>query len=93
MCYVYLLRSISHPSEIYTGFTHDLCHLMNQHSCGHSPYTRKCLPWEMVFYAAFHEQLAARKFESYLKSRSCRAFARKHLMIGMRNLSKANTGR
>ena len=80
MCYVYLLRSISHPAEIYTGFTHDLRHRVNQHNCGHSPYTRKFMPWELVFYAAFQEEVAARKFESYLKSGSGRAFAQKHLL-------------
>jgi putative endonuclease len=80
MCYVYLLRSISHPAEIYTGFTHDLRHRMNQHNCGHSAYTRKFMPWEMPFYAAFNDESAARKFESYLKSGSGRAFVHKHLL-------------
>ena len=86
MCYVYLLRSISHPAEIYTGFTHDLRHRMNQHNCGHSAHTRKYLPWELVFYAAFQEKVAARKFESYLKSGSGRAFAHKRLLSGIRNV-------
>jgi putative endonuclease len=86
MCYVYLLRSISHPAEIYTGFTHDLHHRMNQHNCGHSPYTRKYLPWELVFYAAFQEEVPARKFESYLKSGSGRAFAHKRLLSGIRSV-------
>jgi len=43
MCYVYVLRSISYPKQIYTGFTHDLRHHMNQHNCGHSAHTRKYL--------------------------------------------------
>lgn len=80
MCYVYLLRSISHPAEIYTGFTHDLRHCMNQHNCGHSTHTRKFMRWELVCYAAFQEEVAARKFESYLKSGSGRAFALRHLL-------------
>ena len=82
MCYVYLLRSISHPAEIYTGFTHDLRHRMNEHNCGHSAYTRKFMPWELVFYAAFRGELAARKFESYLKGGSGRVFAFRHLLFG-----------
>ena len=86
MCYVYLLRSISHPAEIYTGFTHDLRHRMNQHNCGHSAHTRKYLPWELVFYAAFQEKVAAHKFESYLKSGSGRAFAHKRLLSGIRGV-------
>jgi putative endonuclease len=86
MCYVYLLRSISHPAQIYSGFTHDLRHRMNQHNCGHSAHTRKYLPWELVFYAAFQEEAVARKFESYLKSGSGRAFTHKHLVSGIRGV-------
>ena len=82
MCYVYVLRSISHPIQTYTGFTRDLRHRINQHNCGHSAHTRKFMPWELVFYAAFQGELAARKFESYLKSGSGRAFASRHLLQG-----------
>lgn len=39
------------------------------------------MPWELAFYAAFQEEVAARKFESYLKSGSGRAFAYKHLLM------------
>ena len=81
MYYVYLLRSISDPAQIYTGLTHELRHRLNQHNCGHSTHTRKFVPWELVFYAAFQEEAAARKFESYLKSGSGRAFAYKHLLM------------
>jgi putative endonuclease len=72
MYYVYLLRSISDPTETYTGFTHDLRHRVNQHNCGHSVHTRKFRAWELVFYAAFQNEMATRNFESYLKSGSGR---------------------
>jgi putative endonuclease len=78
--YVYLLRSISHPAEIYTGFTDDLRHRVNQHNCGRSAYTRKFMPWELAFYAAFQKEVTARRFESYLKSGSGRAFTLRHLV-------------
>jgi predicted GIY-YIG superfamily endonuclease len=84
MCYVYILRSVSQPNQTYTGFTEDLRHRLNQHNCGHSTHTRKFMPWELVFYAAFPEEATARKFEGYLKSGSGRAFALKHLLIGIR---------
>jgi putative endonuclease len=80
MCYVYLLRSVSHPTETYTGLTCDLRQRLNQHNCGQSTYTRKFMPWELMFYAAFQDEVAARKFEKYLKSASGRAFAQKRLM-------------
>ena len=87
MYYVYLLRSISDPKQTYTGFTHDLRHRMNQHNCGHSAHTRKYPPRELVFYAAFQGEVAARKFESYLKSGSGRAFAHKRLLSGIRGVT------
>lgn len=80
MYYVYLLRSISYPAEIYTGSTHDLRHRINQHNCGHSAHTRKFMPWELVFYAAFRDEVTACRFESYLKSGSGREFATRHLL-------------
>ncbi len=82
MCYVYLLRSVSQPNQTYTGFTEDLRHRLEQHNCGQSAHTRKFLPWELVFYAAFRGEATARSFESYLKSGSGRAFARKQLLQG-----------
>ena len=63
MYYVYLLRSISHPTQIYEGFTHDLRHRINQHNCGHSAHTRKFMPWELVFYAAFQDEMTARRLK------------------------------
>ncbi len=80
MCYVYLLRSVSHPTETYTGLTCDLRQPFNQHNCGESTYTRKFMPWELIFYAAFQDGVMARTFEKYLKSASGRAFSQKRLM-------------
>ena len=87
MYYVYLLRSISDPTQTYTGFTHDLRHRTNQHNCGQSAHTRKFMPWELVFYAAFQQEVAGRKCESYLKSGSGRAFAHKRLLSGIRGVT------
>ena len=44
------------------------------------------MPWELVFYAAFQEEVAARKFERYLKSGSGRAFAHKRLLSEIRGV-------
>lgn len=77
MCYLYLLRSLSNPGKTYTGLTCDLRRRLNQHNCGQSTHTRKFMPWELIFYAAFQDEAKARKFESDLKSASGRAFAHK----------------
>jgi putative endonuclease len=82
MCYVYLLRSVSNPTETYTGLTCDLRQRFHQHNCGQSTYTRKFMPWELIFYAGFQDEVVARSFERYLKSASGRAFAHKRLIKG-----------
>ena len=38
------------------------------------------MPWELIFYGAFQDEVMARTFEKYLKSASGRAFAQKRLM-------------
>lgn len=79
MHYVYILRSIPYPSEIYTGVTDDFRHRIKQHNAGQPTYSRKFLPWSLAFYAAFPTRPLAEHFEKYLKCGSGRAFARKRL--------------
>jgi predicted GIY-YIG superfamily endonuclease len=84
MFYVYLLRSKSHPSERYTGFTTDLAERLKTHNGGGSPHTSKYRPWSLVAYFAFEDERKAREFEHYLKSGSGKAFANKR--FGRRSL-------
>jgi putative endonuclease len=79
MHYVYLLESIHLPNERYVGVTHDLKLRIAQHNDGESPYTAEMRPWRLVTYVAFNSQRQAEAFETYLKSGSGHAFARKHL--------------
>ncbi len=79
MTYVYILQSIAHPAEIYTGLTDDLRNRLKEHNAGESVHTRKFMPWRLVTYLAFSEPAKAVAFERYLKSASGRAFANKRL--------------
>ncbi len=79
MHYAYLLRSETHPDQIYFGCTHDLRGRLAQHNTGKSAHTRKFTPWRLVTYIAFQQQEQAQKFEKYLKTGSGRAFAERHL--------------
>jgi predicted GIY-YIG superfamily endonuclease len=79
MYYVYLLRSLSAPTERYTGFTADLKTRLRKHNEGASIYTAKYRPWELEAYFAFKTERRAREFEHYLKSGSGKAFANKRL--------------
>ncbi|MCF8346575.1 MAG: GIY-YIG nuclease family protein [Bacteroidales bacterium] len=77
MEYVYLLKCSD--NTIYTGHTQDLEERLRRHKKGDNTYTKYRLPVELVFYASFPDKYKAIVFESYLKSGSGRAFAKRHL--------------
>ena len=79
MKHVYLIQSISHPDRRYTGITIDLGNRLAAHNEGRSKHTSKYRPWKLVTAISFTDEQKAREFESYLKTGSGRAFARKRL--------------
>ncbi len=79
MNYVYILQSISHPDQFYTGLCKDIESRLAAHNAGQSPHTSKFKPWRLLTYHYFERPEAAGAFERYLKSGSGRAFANKHL--------------
>ena len=79
MKYVYSLRSTISPDRHYVGAALDLKRRLSEHNGGRSVHTRKFAPWELVCYFAFSDHDKADKFETYLKSGSGRAFAKRHL--------------
>lgn len=80
MHYVYILRSLAHPDQIYIGATEDVPTRLSDHNAGRSPHTSKFRPWDVVCSIAFPEKTQAYEFERYLKSHSGRAFAKKRLI-------------
>lgn len=80
MYYVYLLKSESHPKQLYIGSTHDLRQRLKKHNEGRSPHTAKFRPWTLIAYVAFAEEKTAVAFEKYLKSGSGRAFVNRHFL-------------
>jgi putative endonuclease len=77
--YVYIFRSVNHPSQVYIGSTHDLRARLAQHNAGQSIHTNKFKPWKIEAYVALPEKDLAHRFERYLKTGSGRAFANRHL--------------
>ncbi|MAK61046.1 MAG: excinuclease ABC subunit C [Ponticaulis sp.] len=73
----YILNSLADPDRFYTGFTEDLKQRLVDHNSGKVSHTRKYKPWSLKAYIAFSERQTAIEFESYLKSGSGRAFAKK----------------
>jgi predicted GIY-YIG superfamily endonuclease len=79
MWYVYILRSVTFPGQVYTGASANLKKRFADHNAGKSPHTAKYKPWQLVWYSAFPDKFRALEFENYLKSHSGRAFAKKRL--------------
>jgi putative endonuclease len=80
MHYVYILRSLAAPDQIYCGATEDLTARLSDHNNGRSAHTSKFRPWEIACSIAFPDKTIAYEFERYLKSHSGRAFAKKRLI-------------
>jgi putative endonuclease len=78
--YVYVLRSLNECDRIYIGWTSDLRERLKEHNGGMSGHTAEHRPWEIIWYAGFSSESAAREFERYLKSGSGRAFLHKRLL-------------
>jgi predicted GIY-YIG superfamily endonuclease len=73
-----MLQSEVQPDRYYTGCTTDLKRRYEEHNRGESTHTKKFIPWKLVGYLAFSDHDKADKFETYLKTASGRAFAKKY---------------
>lgn len=80
MFYVYLLRSLKYPAQIYVGYTLDVQERLKTHNLGGSVHTASGKPWELIMFLTFYDEKRAREFEYYLKTQSGRAFANKRFL-------------
>ena len=80
MYFVYIIRSINNPEQIYIGKTTNLKKRLSDHNCGTTSHTAKYMPWELVVYICFINELKAIAFENYLKSGSGREFRQRRLL-------------
>ena len=78
MYFVYLLKLSN--NKIYTGSTPNLKVRLKEHRKGYARSTRESRPLKLVWYCAFPNRLAARRFENYLKTGSGQAFRNKRLL-------------
>lgn len=76
--YVYILRSVNHPEEIYVGLARDAFCRLREHNKGLSPHTSKFRPWVLEATIWFSDPKKAYPFERWLKSGSGRAFRQRH---------------
>ena len=78
--YVYIIRSIEYPGQLYVGQTDDLKKRLSNHNSGTTPHTDKYKPWKIIFYCAFRDKNKAVEFEAFLKSGSGREFRNRRLI-------------
>ena len=78
MHFVYLIRSLSNPTQHYVGRTENLETRMEAHNLGESKHTSKFTPWKYIVTVGFEDGYKADAFEKYLKSGSGQAFVRRH---------------
>ncbi|MBK8857113.1 MAG: GIY-YIG nuclease family protein [Opitutaceae bacterium] len=79
MHYVYLIESTTVAGQRYTGYTENLRQRMFHHNAGQNRSTALNKPWRLRTYLAFATKRQALAFESYLKTGSGHAFAKKRL--------------
>ena len=75
---MYLLRSLSNPNRTYVGVTTDFDRRLEEHNSGRAPHTARFKPWKVVVFVEFSDDAKADMFETYLKSGSGHAFAKRH---------------
>ncbi|MDD5063714.1 MAG: GIY-YIG nuclease family protein [Phycisphaerae bacterium] len=66
MYQVYLLKSLKNNS-LYIGYTKDLNRRLEEHNAGLAEYTRKYLPWTLIYYESYLSLEDAKKREKSLK--------------------------
>ena len=64
---VYLLQSLSRPSQFYVGVTHDLAARLKKHNQGSSRSTKPYRPWKVIYQEKYRNKKEAYKREYYLK--------------------------
>jgi putative endonuclease len=75
--HVYILESLE-AKHFYVGMTEDLKSRVAKHNAREVSHTSKFKPWRIKTAVAFTDPKRATAFESYLKSGSGRAFAKRH---------------
>ena len=66
MHYVYLIRSVKHDVN-YVGFTSNIPMRLKQHNAGDSEFTKKYLPWKLIYFEGYRSETDAKNRERSLK--------------------------
>jgi len=78
--------------KIYVGQTNNLKLRLDEHNKGLSKYTRKYIPWKLIYYEKFTTRTEAMKREKELKTHKRRDFIREELLSGGVRRCRINQG-
>ncbi len=67
MYYIYVLES-KQSGQWYTGSTGNLRKRLSQHNLGQSTWTKRGIPWKLIYYEACLDEEDASAREKYLKT-------------------------
>lgn len=76
MHFVYILKSLS-ADKSYVGISGDVERRLTEHNSGKSYYTKRHLPWVVVYTEKFDSVREAREKEKWLKTTPGRRFLNK----------------
>lgn len=74
--YVYILRS-KVKDKYYVGHSNNIIRRLKEHNSGKSKFTKKFMPWELLYYEEFESQSEAITKEKYFKTTSGRRLIKK----------------
>jgi len=66
-------------NKTYVGSTVDLKNRITEHNSGKSTFTKRYIPWQLVYSEEFDSIQEARKREKYFKTAAGRAFTKKYI--------------
>ena len=75
MDWIYVLKSLN-AEKSYVGITDNIHRRLNQHNAGKHSYTKRYLPWKVVYYEQVDSRIEARAREKYFKSSAGRKWMR-----------------
>jgi len=70
---LYILKS-DNADKSYVGITNDLERRLVEHNAGRHSYTKRYVPWFVVYTEEFNDRIEARNREKYFKSSTGRRF-------------------
>jgi putative endonuclease len=76
--FVYVLKSAEPMPHFYIGLSADVRARLADHNAGRCPHTARHGRWQLHVTIELQDEQRAVDFERYLKSRSGRAFAKRH---------------